>query len=537
MGGAEHDTDFAIPDSRDPDALIAYIGTLCTMIASLRDQIARLQEQNAVLRKMCFGPRSERSPKSQELDERQAVLPFPGFLETLAKAREAEASAGEGKQKVREHERTKPKRRKEPPEGLPRHRIEYRVPEEERHCCGEAMRTFGWDRPWYLERFELTVVVVEEREKCVCDRCGRIAVAAAPPRIIDKSILGPNFLARLIFDRFANHMPYSRLEKTYRCEGTELSRSVLCNSVLRCAELLEPVYEALRQDVLGADVVQSDDTEVLQRNGNGKGCQRVHAWVWRANERGTFFEVTEHRSRDGPRRVLGDFEGILQTDGHDCYRKLGDRILTAGCWAHLRRKFDEARRFGDELAAVPFDLIQEIFEIERNEVKSCSSAEERQQVRAERSLPVAEKLFAWMEAQRLSPSRAPQSLLMKAVTYGLNQWERLRRCLEDGRITDITNNAAERALRGLVVGRKNWLFFGSEEGARLGAVLMSLVQSCKELGINPLLYLASVLRLISTTPASEVHSLTPMGWRNRKDREQLEAETLRVLHSLATLAG
>jgi hypothetical protein len=203
---------------------------------------------------------------------------------------------------------------------------------------------------------------------------------------------------------------------------------------------------------------------------------------------------------------------------------LSNDIKRVGCWAHVRRKFVHAIEGGDELARLPLDLIGKLFAIEAR--GKDLSADDLLALRQAESRPLVEKLKDWLDQQRLQPPSAPKSPLMKAVNYALNQWATLTVFLEDGQVRDLTNNGAERALRSIVIGRKNWLFFGDEEGARLGPVLMSLVQSCKELGINPLLYLTDVLKAISTTPADRVAELTPRGWQIRQQAKAATKATL-----------
>lgn len=504
-------------------------GTLRDLVAGLLANNEALQSANAVLKdrlraleKLVFGPRTE---QLKPFDVKQpGLLPFPDFVALQAKAQEAAQVAAEQSVDVPAHKRKKHGRRADFPESLPRERENHRIPDEQRTCCGKELRIIGHEISKLIERLETCYVHEDHCEKGVCDECGKIVVAPAPPRVLDRCLMGAGFLARVIFERFANHMPYARLEKKYAHEGLDLSRSVLCSSVLRCAELLQPVYDAHRKDVLAATVVQADDTEVIQRFGQEKGRQKVNVWVYRDQDGGAFYEMTVGRARDGPRAVLASRSGLLQCDGHTCFDGLSNDTERVGCWAHVRRKFVHAVEGGDELARVPLDLIGKLFAIEARG-KDLSTGE-LLAVRQLESRPLVEKLKDWLDQQRLQPPSAPKSPLMKAVGYALNQWATLTVFLADGRIRDITNNGAERALRSIVIGRKNWLFFGDEEGARLGPILMSLVQSCKELAINPLLYLTDVLKAISTTPADRVAELTPRGWQRRQQAKANDKPTL-----------
>lgn len=477
-----------------------------------QEELKRLLVQVSQLQKMIFGRRSE---KARHIDP-SGLLPFPDFAELY------EQSKGDGQKEsveVQGHTRQRTKRRSEFPEHLPRKRTECTLPERARACpdCGTVREEIGETCTRELERIELSYVHEIVRKKYACRGCaGHVVVAPGIDRILEKGILGPGFLAQIIFERFGNHMPYARLEKKYAAEGLELSRSVLCTSTMRCAELLEPVFEAHKQQVLESletSVLQADDTEVVLRDGPEKGRGKVHVWAYRDQKGGVFYTLSPTRSRDGPRDILAGRSGRLQCDGHECFSDLGEGIQRIGCWAHARRKFVKAKDIGDELAEEPIRLIRALFIIER-EGKALPPGE-LLALRQEKSKPVIEKLKAWMDWMLVSQAGLPRGPLMEAVGYTLNQWKTLIRFLDDGEIRDLTNNGCERALRGVVVGRKNWLFFGSEEGAKNSAVLMSLVQSCKELGLNPLVYVRDVLRAISTTPASKVGDLTPMGFKRR----------------------
>jgi transposase len=371
-----------------------------------------------------------------------------------------------------------------------------------------------------LERIELCYVhrIVRIKRACPDKACpSGVVTAPLPGRVIDKGILGPGFIAHVIYERFGNHMPYHRQEQKYKAEGLSLSRTVLCDTTMRCAELLEPVYEAHKLDVLASYVVQSDDTPVTQCNGKDKGRQTGRIWAYRAQEGGVFFEYRPDRSRASPLEVLGDRKGYVQADAYSGYDELFETssCVELGCWAHARRKFDEAKTTEPSLAKEILDLIGKLYEIEREAKEQRLDDDRRLQLRQERSVPVLDQIKDWLEGTL--PDVLPKSPMAGAIQYALRQWEALKRFAEDGGILDIDNNGCERMVRPVAIGRKNWMFIGSREGGERSAVLMSLVNSCKELGINPLEYLRDVLIQIDVLPASEVHKLTPRGWK--KDQE------------------
>jgi transposase len=482
--------------------------------AGLRALVSQLFTRIDGLERMLFARKSE---KARYLDP-TGLLPFPEFAQLRDQVQAAEQKAETVT--VPAHTRTKSQRRSEFPEHLPRHTTECTLDESQRKCpaCGDQRGAIGNVETKELERLELCYVHVIQRRKYACSKCrGYVITAPGPDRVLDRCIMGPNFLAQVIFDHFANHMPYARLEKKYAAEGLDLSRSVLNSSTMRCADLLAPVCKAHKEEVLQSltdGVLQSDDTEAIQRHGNDKGQDKVHVWAWRDQDGGVFFDITPSRNQATVEQVLAARSGRLQCDGHDCFNRPGAAIVRIGCWAHARRKFKDALLGGDELARPAMEWTRQIFAIERQAREAgIRDPDTLRALRQEKTRPILNDLKRWVDLKLLEQAGLPRSPLMDAVGYASNQWPTLTRFVEDGHIRDITNNGVERSLRSVVIGRRNWLWFGSEDGARRSAVLMSLVQSCKELGINPLLYLREVLRAVATTPASEVRRLTPRGWK------------------------
>ena len=503
---------------------LALLDEHCQTIAQLRDANARLAEHNRVLAKWVFGRSSEkRAPESLDPS-------LQGNLFLLDIAAEAERLAAEHKVvatvEVPAHTRTKNKRRGEFPAHLPVVRTVCELKDEDRVCaCGGELVAFGAETSRELERIETTIVHETARKKYSCTTC-REGVVTAPWRgkVIEKGLLGPGFLAHVITERFANHMPYYRLEAKYRAEGLDLSRSVLCESMARCAELLEPIAEALRKEVLASPVVHTDDTPVtlaMPQSSEG-GSRQARVWVYLNPEGRHWYEFTESRKRDGPARVFKDFTGYLQADAYGGY----DRLFFPGgatevaCWAHVRRKWVDAEPTDPTLAKQAVDRIRALFKIEES-AKDLSD-EARAQMRGELARPLLTEFRAWLE---LAETQAlPKSPLGKAIGYAKNQWPALVRYVEDGRLA-ISNNAAERALRPFAVGRKNWLFFQREGGGRTAAILMSLLMTAKAAGIHPGDYFKDVLLRLST--CTDVTKLTPHGWR-----EHFAAEVAERRHAL-----
>jgi transposase len=290
-----------------------------------------------------------------------------------------------------------------------------------------------------------------------------------------------------------------------------LARSTLCDWVAVCVEELEPIVAELRRAVIAARIVQADETPiVVLENHNQKKRRQGWLWVYRSMPGETVFDYRPTRARDGPREFLADFEGTLQRDGYQGYGGLSPGILQVGCWAHARRKFNEAKDSSPEEAAVALRLIGKLYSVEKR-AKDLASAE-RRKFRQEQAAPVLATIAAQLDAWQ--PEALPKSPLGKAIYYAKAQWTTLVRYVDDGDVA-IDNNAVERAIRGVAVGRKNWMFAGSAQGAHRAAVLYSLVESCKAEGVEPFAYFADVLTRTTTATAKE---LTPRAWRHAREQ-------------------
>ena len=491
------------------------VAALKALVTQQQERIAQLEHRVAQLVRMHFGPRSERRLPD---DPAQGRFVFSELADEAQRTAEATGQHGTIEVEVAGHKRrTKGGRRQDFPEHLPVVRTTYELPEAQRTCCGQAMAPIGHEESRELERLELTLVHVIARTKYACRGCGETVVTApGPSRVIDKGLLGPGFLAHVIAERFGRHMPYYRLEQKYADEGLALSRSVLCRSALRCAELLEPVADALLAEILKRPVVQLDDTPVTIQCGSKDKRQTGHAWDYCDTEGRVVYDVTPTRSRDGPWGVLKDYRGYVQGDaysGHDVLFTDGQRT-EVGCWAHARRYFVEAQATDPVLAKQALDLIRRLYAVERAATEQKLAVEERTRLRQQHALPALAELRAWLEATR--PMVLPKSPLAAAIGYALAQWAALVRYAQDGRLP-IDNNGAERALRPLAVGRKNWLFFGHEEAGRKGAVLFSLVTTCRNIGVEPRAYLRDVLTRLATE--TDVSRLTPHGWKQHHEAQ------------------
>jgi hypothetical protein len=281
---------------------------------------------------------------------------------------------------------------------------------------------------------------------------------------------------------------------------------------VRCTEILAPIAEQIRKDALASGIVQTDDTPVVIQDRKTDQPRQSRIWVYRGLGGQVFFDMTGSRSRDGPLAVLADYSGYLQADAYGGYDAFfaGGSILEVGCWAHARRDFVDAEATDPVLGSAAIERIGELYGVERQASERGLDAEQRLALRVERSVPVLAALRDWMAVTRSTV--LDKSPLARAIDYSLSNWVALTRYTEDGRL-QIDNNGAERALRPVAVGRKNWLFFGNERGSKTTAVIHSLLATCAEHGVEPGSYLRDVLLRIGK--CSDVTELTPYAWKQR----------------------
>ena len=307
-------------------------------------------------------------------------------------------------------------------------------------------------------------------------------------------------------------MPFYRLEKKYASEGLDLSRSVLQSSTARCAELLAPIAEELRRQVIDSPVIYTDDTPVtIAVTDEGKPKQG-RVWIYLNQDHSHWYDFTETRKRDGPQQVLGDYSGYVHADAYPGYDRLflPGGAEEVGCWAHARRKFLESEMTEPDLAKEAVNRIGILFSIEKHAKERGLDEPGIRALRQEKAGPLLKSFRAWMDLAETQV--LPKGPLAKAITYARNQWGALTRYLDDGRL-EMTNNAAERALRPFAVGRKNWLFFQRASGGVSTTILMSLLMTCKAVGVNPREYFRDVLLRVGEE--SDVRLLTPQGWKKR----------------------
>jgi transposase len=388
-------------------------------------------------------------------------------------------------------------------------------------------------------------VIQHVREKFTCRDCEAISQPPAPFHVTPRGWAGPGLLAMIMFEKFGQHQPLNRQAERYAREGVPLSLSTLADQVGACTAALMPLFERLREHVLAAERLHGDDTTIPVL-ASGK-TDIARAWVYVRDDRpfggpappAALFYYSRDRSGEHPQAHLAGYAGILQADAYGGYGKLYEAgrspglIMEAGCWAHARRKFfvladveaaARKRSQGKQAPVVsPLCLeavrrIDRLFDIERD--INASSAEQRQAVRQQLSAKLVADFHVWMSAERRKLSGGND--VAKAMDYMLKRWTVFARFLDDGRIC-LTNNAAERALRGIALGRKSWLFAGSDRGGQRAAVMYSLIVSAKMNDIDPQAWLAHVLANIARQPASKLDDLLPWNWLHPNTRTRQAA--------------
>jgi transposase len=503
-------------------------------IAAQKSHISALEHKLHVFAKLAFGPRSEKRSTAPELPSSQSWLPFAEILADAQRLADTHGVHGSIEIEVPEP-KPRAKRRTDFPEHLPRVRTTIEVPEADRLCCGQPMERMGVEVTRELERIETAIVHEIARTKYCCRTCQmQVLTAPGPTRLLPKALLGANWLASLAVERFANHMPYYRLEKKYQSEGLSLSRTVLCRSMIELAKSFEPVYRALGEEVTKSDVAFADETSVKVQASKAGGPGKSWVWLYANLDGDCFFDVCESRGRESPTRVLAHFRGFLHADGYCVYEVAFDpkKVVHVACWAHARRKFDEAKSTDPKFAEEALDWIGKLYAIDKAARVRGLDAKGRFELRREHAPEILAAFKIWLELRATQVQ--PESPMGKAIKYTLGRWEALCRFLEDGRF-ELDNNRAERALRAVAVGRKNWVQFGNENGGQAAAIYFSLIGTCKERGIDPKLYLHdAALRLAE---GEDPRHLTPREWQARFGAEANERRNFVLAQVLAKLGA
>jgi transposase len=486
-------------------------------IASLERELAwahlKIQSLTEALRQYrlkLLGPRSETLSALQlelladqepgtTLDEVEAEAQRPPLPEAPTRKRRAHP----GRQRL--------------PENLPR--VEEVVACAEATCrqCGAETAVIGYDESEQLDvepAKYFVRVIKREKRACRCCQTGGVQMPPLEPRIVEKGLASNRVVVETVVAKYSDHLPlYRQAAMLERDAGVEIGRATLDGWVMRVGELLEPVASAMRQDLLRAPYLQADETIVAVQMHDQRGADH-QAYLWQYGRPGgeVVFDFCMGRGREGPQKFLGQWQGILQTDGYAAYDGVGGPSLVhVGCWAHARRKFVDAVKVNrDDAAAIQMVLrMDALFLVDRDARQRQMSIEERLASRREHAEVWAEEIR--QECVKLAATVLPKSALGKAVAYTLNMWPKLRRCFDHAEV-ELSNNLAENSMRPVALGRKNWLHVGSPKAGPKVAAILSVVESCRRLKAPLKEYLLAVLPGLDQRKIAEVANLTPSRW-------------------------
>jgi transposase len=491
----------------DPQLRIAQLESELKW-AHLKIQV--LEEKLRQQRLRILGPQSETLSNLQ--------------LELLADEEPSATSDEVAAEAKREPIQRKPARDRKPhpgrgplPESLPRVERVIACTEQTCRTCGKETAVIGHDISEQLDVEPARYLVrVIKREKRACRGCQQSAVTMAPlePRIVEKGLASDRVVIETVVGKYCDHLPlYRQAAILEREAGLEIGRATLDGWVMRVGELLIPVTQAMRKNLLNGTYLQADETTVPVQMHDGRG-KNHEAYLWQYGKPGgeTVFDFCLHRGREGPKRFLGNWEGILQTDGYQAYDGVGGpKLVHVGCWAHARRKFMEAVKVNPQDAAAVTMVMRmdALFLVDRDARSKEMSVAGRLAQRRELAQPWIIEIR--QQCEKLKGETLPQSALGKAVVYTLNQWPKLVRCLEYEEV-ELSNNLAENSMRGVALGRKNWLHVGSVKAGPKVAAILSVVESCRRIGAPLKEYFTDVLPGLDRRTLSQVAGLTPARW-------------------------
>ena len=475
-----------------------------------------IKETTALFLRRFYGPRNER------FDPRQLLLFGLKIDEMpLDEANIAEESHEEltTRRAAKRHKHG----RNPLPDHLPRIDIEHDLDDAEKPCpaCGELRERIGQEVSEQLEYLPASFKVLRHiRHKYGCRRCEhdgynpQIAAAAKPAQPIDKGLPGPGLLAYVATSKLGDHLPLYRLEHIFSRQNLQIARSTMCAWLAAAGELVRPLVARMTERILLSRAVHTDDTPVpVQSPGEGK-CRKGRLWAYLGDRENPYivYDYTPDRTRAGPASWLRDYKGYLQADaygGYDgIYAGSNGQVIEVACWAHARRKFFEAKETDGRRAAEMLTLVRELYAVE-DAAKALDDAA-RRELRQAQSVPVLAHIKAWLDAEQKIV--LPRSPMGQAIGYALNQWNALCVYASEGFLA-IDNNAAERAMKRVAIGRKNWLFAGNDRAGETTAILYTLIASAERHGVDPQRYLTSVFAKLPFTPEEELDQFLPEVWK------------------------
>lgn len=494
---------------KDIDVLQKIVADLCEQ---LRHESSEKDKYRSLLRELL---EAQRNRKSEQLSKEQLAL-----FEAFWKASDAEVeedsdpSAEPEQDEPEEPQADKRSRRQRLPKDLIRERIVYDLPEGEKHCggCGKDLRLIAEESSERYEYIPASIKVIEDvRRKYACDCTVRAADKPAQP--IERSTAGASMLAHVIVSKFADHQPLHRQEKMFERQGVRISRKTMGGWFQPVVELLAPLHQLAKKVLFQSKVVGTDDTgvKVLDRKLPFARTGRIWPYVGDAQHPVIVHDYTPTRGRDGPAKFLNGYKGYLQADAYcvyDAFFKPARGLTEVGCMMHMRRYFFKALDSDQERMGKALHLIAHLYSVE-DRAKGLTG-EERFALRKRLSVPVMAKLHAYLLTIR--EEVLPKSPAARAVRYALNQWDALTCFLSDGDL-EIDNGATERVNRHIAIGRANWTFFGSDNGGKIAAVLLSFVAMCKRNSVEPFAWFRDVLSRIATHPVNRLAELLPHNWK------------------------
>jgi transposase len=499
--------------------LLKKVEELSARVATLETENTRLQTENRLLRQKLdqyirhyFG-----GQRNEGLDKQQLELLLQGLPNVIALPTPEPKPAGTSRSGT-----PHPVRRMLAEDKLETYEIVIEPEEVKDQLEGwkkiseERTSQLDWVAPKIIKRVFIRPRYVKAE---------RFVLAPLPPQPIEQGMVGPGLLAQVILNKFEYHLPLFRQEKMFRQQfGVELSRKTMGCWVEQAAELLKPVYRAIREDLLAGFYLQADETPIRYLDPDVKGKSRQgYLWAYSRPGGDVLFEWQVSRAREWPEKFLKSFRGKLQSDGYAAYESLAkerDDLILVGCWAHCRRGFHEALP-ESKLAAWFVRQIGLLYGVEKELRRKKAGPRLRAAVRAWQSRPVLQRLHRAMELVRRRT--LPQGLLGQAIDYALKRWEALNRFVDDG-VLEIDTNLLENSIRPSALGKRNWLFIGHPEAGERSAVIYTLLGSCRRQGVNPLDYLRDLFARLPAAKITEIKQFTPAAWAKVRAKESMVAE-------------